>query len=104
LSCTSGDESLAPVTLELIREHWEKDDVAHEAPAPRLTATVDAIEKLGWDDMKMIFATQFASEMTAVTEGGGDALLRERVASLDTDQRQLLREALEKVETRRRIA
>ena len=43
--------------------------------------------------MKMIFATQFASEIAAVTEDG-DALLRERVAALDDDQRGVLREAL----------
>ena len=44
----------------------------------------------------MIFATHFASEIAAVTEDG-DALLRERVAALDEDQRQLLREALDEV-------
>ena len=44
----------------------------------------------------MIFATHFASEIAAVTEDGGGALLRERVAALDDGQRQLLREALDK--------
>ena len=44
----------------------------------------------------MIFATHFANEIAAVTEDG-DALLRERVAALDEDQRQLLREALDEV-------
>jgi hypothetical protein len=56
--------------------------------------TAEAVEKLGWNDLQMIFATQFASEIAAVTEDGGDALLHERVAALDEDQRQLLREAL----------
>ena len=42
----------------------------------------------------MIFATHFASEIAAVTEDG-DTLLRERVAALHEDQRQLLREALD---------
>ena len=42
----------------------------------------------------MIFATHFASEISAVTEDG-DALLRERVGALDEEQRQLLREALD---------
>ena len=36
--------------------------------------------------MQMIFATHFASEIAAVAEDGGDALLRERVAALDEDQ------------------
>ena len=47
--------------------------------------------------MKAIFAAQFASEIEAVTEDGGAVLLRERVAALDEDQRQLLREALGEV-------
>jgi hypothetical protein len=58
--------------------------------------TSEAIEKLAWSDMKMIFATHFASEIAAVTEGGGEELLR-RVADLDEGQRQLVREALDEV-------
>jgi hypothetical protein len=46
--------------------------------------------------MQMIFATQFASEIAAVTNDG-DALLRGRVAALDEGQRQLLREGLDEV-------
>ena len=59
-------------------------------PYPR---SAEAVEKLSGSDMKTIFATHFAGEIEAVTEGG-DTLLRERVAALDEDQRQLLREAL----------
>jgi len=59
--------------------------------------TAEAVEKLGWHDPKMIFATHFADEIAAVT-AHGDALLRERLAVLDKDQRQLLREALDEVE------
>lgn len=53
------------------------------------------MEKLGWEDMQTIFATHFASEIAAITEDGGDQRLRERVATLDEVQRQLLREALD---------
>ena len=81
----------------LLREGLGRPPQAEEAASPRLPRTAEAIEKLGWDDMKMIFATHFASEIAAVTEDGGDALLRERVAALDEDQRQLLREALDEV-------
>ncbi len=70
---------------------------AEEAASPRLPRTAEAVEKLGWDDMKLIFATQFASEIAAVTEDGGEELLRERVAALDEDQRRVLREALDEV-------
>ena len=69
---------------------------AEEAASPRLPRTAEAVEKLGWNDMQMIFATQFASEIAAVSENG-DALLRERVEALDNDQRRLLREALDEV-------
>ncbi len=43
----------------------------------------------------MIFATQFADEISAVTEQGGEAALRERVGALDEGQRQVLRAALD---------
>jgi hypothetical protein len=47
--------------------------------------------------MKAIFAAHFASEINAVIERGGDAVLRERVAALDEEQQHLLREALAEV-------
>jgi hypothetical protein len=81
----------------LLREGLGRPPQAEEAASPRLPRTAEAVEKLGWNDLQMIFATQFASEIAAVTEDSGDALLRERVASLDEGQRQLLREALDDV-------
>jgi hypothetical protein len=80
----------------LLREGLGRPPQAEEAASPRLPRTAEAVEKLGWGDMKMIFATQFASEIASVT-ADGDALLRERVAALHEDQRQLLREALDEV-------
>ena len=81
----------------LLREGLGRPPQAEDAASPRLPRTAEAIEKLGWGDMQMIFATQFASEIAAFTEDGGDALLRERVATLDEVQRQLLQEALDEV-------
>ena len=81
----------------LLREGLGRPPQAEEAESPRLPRTAKAVEKLDWGDMKLIFATHFASEIAAVT-GDGDALLRERVAALHVDQRQLLREALDEVE------
>jgi hypothetical protein len=49
--------------------------------------------------MKLIFATTFAGEIAAVREDG-DALLRDRLAALDADQRRLLRETLDAVAVR----
>ena len=80
----------------LLREGLGRPPQAEEAASPRLPRTAEAIEKLGWAEMKMIFTTHFASEIAAVTEDG-DALLRERVAALDEEQRQLLQEALDEV-------
>jgi hypothetical protein len=80
----------------LLREGLGRPPQAEEAASPRLPRTAEAVEKLGWSDMKMIFATHFASEVAAVTDDG-DALLRERVAALDESQRQLLREAMDEV-------
>jgi hypothetical protein len=81
----------------LLREGLGRAPQAEEAASPRLPRTAEAVERLSWSDMKMIFATHFAGEIAAVTEDGGEALLRERVAALDHDQRQLLREALDEV-------
>ena len=81
----------------LLREGLGRPPQAEEAASPRLPRTAEAVEKLGWDDMNAIFAVQFAGEIAAVMERGGVALLRERVAALDGDQRQLLREALAEV-------
>ena len=80
----------------LLREGLGRPPQAEEAPAPRLPATVEAIERLGWTEMKLVFATVFAGEITAVS-AGGDALLRERVVALDEDQRRMLRKALDEV-------
>ncbi len=60
--------------------------------------TVEAIEKLSWEDMNAIFAAHFASEIEAVTEYGGEVAVRERVAARDEEQQQLLRGALAHVE------
>jgi hypothetical protein len=81
----------------LLREGLGRPPQAEEAATPRLPRTAEAVEKLGWGELKLIFATHFASEIAAVSEDG-DALLRERVAALHEDQRQLLREALDEAE------
>ena len=50
-----------------------------------------------WSGPRLSAPTQFASEIAAVTEDGGDALLRKRVGRLDDDQPLLLREVLDEV-------
>jgi hypothetical protein len=56
------------VAIELLlREGLGRPPQAEEAASPRLPRTAEAVEKLGWNDLQMIFATQFASEIAAVT-------------------------------------
>jgi hypothetical protein len=81
----------------LLRQGLGRPPQAEESTSPRLPRTAEAVEKLGWEDMQLIFASQFAGEIAAVTESGGGNLLRDRVAALDDGQRQLLREALDEV-------
>jgi hypothetical protein len=45
----------------------------------------------------MILVAHFANEIAAVTEAGGEALPRERVAGLDDGQQRVLRGALDVV-------
>jgi hypothetical protein len=79
----------------LLREGLGRPPQAEEAASPLLPRTAEAVERLGWDDMKAIFAAHFASEIAGVTEDRGAALLAERIAALDESQRRLLRETLD---------
>jgi len=83
----------------LLRESLGRPPQAEEAASTRLPQGADAIEKLGWDEMKAIFAAQFATEIEAVIDRGGEDLLRERVRALDEDQRAMLHEAFDDVAT-----
>jgi hypothetical protein len=81
----------------LLREGLGRPPQAEEQASPRLPRTAEAVEKLGWKDMQMIFAAHFATEIAAVAENGGETLIRERVAVLDVEQRRMLRDALNDV-------
>ena len=95
-------EPVAAIEL-LLREGLGRPPRAEEAASPRLPRTAEAVEKLGSEDLNAIFAAQFASEIEAVMEQGGEAVLRERVGALDDGQRQLLREALNDVAMAARV-
>jgi hypothetical protein len=85
----------------LLREGLGRPPQAEEASSTRLPQSAEAVEKLGWDEMKAIFAAQFANEIVAVIERGGEELLRERVGALDADERAMLRTALDGLATAR---
>jgi hypothetical protein len=77
----------------LLREGLGRPPQADETPAPRLPGSAEAVTRMSWDDLQILGATLFAEEITA-TADGGDALLRERLASLGPGERRVLREAL----------
>jgi hypothetical protein len=82
----------------LLREGLGRAPQAEETPAPRMPSSAAAVARMGWDDLQTLGATIFAEEIVAVASGGGETLLRERLDSLDVDQRRALRGALDELE------
>ena len=82
----------------LLHESLGRPGQAEAQPAPALPATVEQVRRLSWDQLTLVFANRFASEIPAVVNGDGDSLLRERLAGLSSDERRLLREALSQPE------
>src|SRR6476660_4062515 len=77
----------------LLHESLGRPGQAETQAAPALPRTVEQVRALSWDQMNLIFASQFAEEIASVVDGG-DALLRQRLATLGADVRRVLREAL----------
>ena len=77
----------------LLHEALGRPGQAEAQAAPSLPRTVEQVRALSWDQMNLIFATQFAGEIASVVNGG-DGLLRQRLATLGPDERRVLREAL----------
>jgi hypothetical protein len=82
----------------LLHESLGRPGQAEAQPASVLPASAEQVRKLSWDQMTLVFATQFADEIAAVATGGGSALLRQRLSALSGDERRLLREALSDLE------
>jgi hypothetical protein len=82
----------------LLREGLGRPPQAEEAPAPRLPANVGDVAQMNWNDLQILGATLFAGEIAAVSRGEGDTAVRERLASLSSHQRTVLREALSDLE------
>jgi len=77
----------------LLREGLGRVAQAEETPAPRLPASADAVTRMSWQELQVLGATLFADEIASVIDEG-DGLLRQRLASLEPDERRVLREAL----------
>jgi hypothetical protein len=82
----------------LLHESLGRPGQAEAQPAPALPASAEQVRKLSWDQLTLVFATQFAGEIAAVANGGGSALLRRRLSALSGDERRVLREALSEPE------
>jgi hypothetical protein len=78
----------------LLHESLGRPGQAETLPAPVLPASAEQVRKLSWDQMTLVFATQFAGEIAVVMDGDGEAVLRDRLAALGPDERRRLREAL----------
>jgi hypothetical protein len=77
----------------LLHESLGRPGQAEAQPTPALPATAEQARELSWDQLQLVFATQFANEITSVVNGG-DAMLRQRLAALSSDERRVLRKAL----------
>jgi hypothetical protein len=82
----------------LLHESLGKPGQAEAQTAPPLPRTVEQVRSLSWDQLTVVFATQFAEEIASLAIGDGDALLRQRLASLSNAERRVLRETLSEPE------
>jgi hypothetical protein len=80
-----------------LREALGRPGQAEAQPAPALPRTAEQARTLSWDQLTLVFTTEFADEIASVATDG-DGLLRKRLAALDRDERRVLREALDKLE------
>jgi hypothetical protein len=82
----------------LLHEALGRPAQAEAQAVASLPKTAQEIESLSWDQMRLIFATQFAGEIAAVANAG-NRLLSQRLGSLTPDERSALREALADLES-----
>src|SRR5262245_56922921 len=68
---------------------------SEQPPAVRMPASVDAVKSMGRDELQELFAAIYVDELAELQRaGGGERLVRERVAALSERDRRSLREAL----------
>jgi hypothetical protein len=79
----------------LLREGLGRAPQAEESTQSRLPHSVEAVQKLSWDQMQQVFAATFVDELAALDRDGGDALVRRKVAALSEGERRVLRDALD---------
>jgi hypothetical protein len=82
----------------LLREGLGRAPQAEESLASRMPHSVEAVQKLSWEQMQQVFAATFVDELAALDRDGGDALVRRKVAALSEGERRVLREALDELQ------
>jgi hypothetical protein len=78
----------------LLREGLGRPPQAEEPRVSRIPDSVEAIEKMSWNEMQALFASIYVDEIAAVQDRGGKALVQEKLAGLTDAQRGTLRQAL----------
>ena len=80
---------------KLLQQGLGRAREAEESRVPRLPESAAAVERMSWSDMQRLADVLCMEQIAAVADDGGEALVRERVASLSESGRQLLQDALE---------
>src|SRR5262249_50160771 len=66
-----------------------------EAPTPRMPTSVDAVKRMGWDELSQLMAAQLVTELADMERAGSaEAVLQERLARLSEGERRVLRRAV----------
>jgi hypothetical protein len=79
---------------KLLQQGLGRAREAEESRVPRLPESAAAVERMSWSDQKRLADVLLVEEITAVSDDGGEALVRARVGALSEDGRRLLRDAL----------
>jgi hypothetical protein len=70
----------------LLHEALGRPGQAEPQPTASPPNSAHEVRSMSWDEMTLVFATQFATEIAAVSDDG-NGLLRERLARLDQGER-----------------
>jgi hypothetical protein len=82
----------------LLREGLGRAPQAEEPINSRMPQSIEAVQKLSWEQMQQVFAATFVDELAALDRDGGGALVREKIAALSEGERRVLWEALEELQ------
>jgi hypothetical protein len=83
---------------KLLQQGLGRARESQEQPVPQIPESVEAVRAMPWAELEAAFAAQFVGSLAEIQRaGGGEQLLRERLAVLSAGERLLLRTALDAV-------